>query len=194
MIKLDFQKGLRERRERERALMSEPDFIDHICDEIACSTKTLVDISEIFDIRYHELYKWVHGDPDRLSAYTKSLEARNASLQDRVLRALVRVAEFDVRELYDADGNIKSVHDLPEHVAKVIGSMDMEHVNVDGRVVTKIAKVKTADRMRGIENIGRTTSMFTDKVEHSGTIDGLANRMAAARERSKKAKIAEADS
>jgi hypothetical protein len=194
MIALDFSKGLRERRERERALMSEPDFIDSICDEIACSTKTLTDISQTYDIRYHELYKWVHGDPDRLALYAKALEARNANLQDRVLRALVRVAEFDVRELYDDSGNIKSVKDLPEHVAKVIGSMDMEHVNVDGQIVTKIAKVKTADRMRGIENIGRATSMFTDKVEHSGTIDGLADRMAAARERTKQAKVSGADS
>lgn len=145
--------------------MSEPDFIDDICDEIASTTHTLVEISIKHDIRYHELYQWVHSDPDRMAAYVKALESRNANLQDRVLRALVRVAEFDIRELYDEHGNLKSVQELPEHVAKVIASMDMEAVvGADGGVRMVPTKIRTADRMRGIENIGRHTQMFTDKV------------------------------
>lgn len=158
--------GVRERRERERALLSEPDFIDHICDEVACTTNTLSDIARHFDIRYHELHSWVHNDADRLKKYAEALEARNSNLQDRVLRALLKIAEFDIRDLYDEEGHIKDIQDMPDHVARVISSLEMNVVvGNDGKISNKINKVKLADRMRGLEGIGRHAKMFTDKVE-----------------------------
>lgn len=170
-IKLDDSAGRRARRERERSLMAEPDFIDEVCDDIASTTHTLVDISEKYDIRYHELHQWIHGDVDRTQKYAKALEARNGSLQDRVLRALIRVAEFDIRELYTEDGAIKSIKDLPEHVAKVIGAIDLDsELDKEGRVVSYVKRVRVADRMRGIENIGRHVEMFTDKVKTEGPL------------------------
>jgi phage terminase small subunit len=45
-------------------------------------------------------------------------------------------------------------------------------------------KLKTHDKVRALELLGKHLGMFVDKVEHSGAIaGGLAERMAAARTR-----------
>ena len=46
-------------------------------------------------------------------------------------------------------------------------------------------KLKTHDKVKALELLGKHMGMFVDKVEHSGSIGGLAERMAAARTRAK---------
>lgn len=88
----------------------------------------------------------------------------------RVLRELVAVAYFDLREIFDAKGNLRPASQWPDHVAAGIASSKIVKQNVttgDGKVDT-IHELKVWDKIAAITLLMRHLGMLTDKVEHSG--------------------------
>ncbi len=94
---------------------------------------------------------------------------RTEITQDRVLEELARLAFFDIRKLYDEDGNLLPIHELPEEVAAAIGGLDVQSVGGDDSIVTT-KKIKVIDKKGSLELIGRHLKMFTDKTELSGSL------------------------
>lgn len=87
-----------------------------------------------------------------------------------VLKRLKRLADFDARKLYDADGRAKPIIELDDDTAAAITGFETAHKVVgdeqDGCVV--FTKVKFADPGQNLERIGRHLKMFTDKAEVTG--------------------------
>lgn len=103
-----------------------------------------------------------------------------------ILAELKRIALSDVGHFYDTDGTMRPFADIPEDQRRAIAAVEVkeEFEMENGRKVftgyTK--KLKLWDKNKALENLGRHQKLFTDKVEHSGTVD-LAERMKRARER-----------
>lgn len=165
-------------REASRKVLAEPASLDRLCSTVA-GGGTLDEWCKASGTLYQMTYEWVHGDPDRLKAYAKALEARGSNITDRVIRGFRQIADADLRETVDAKGKPIPLHKLPDSVT---GALAGHEVTVDdaGRVTTKF---KTNSRERALESLGRHVGMFKDKLEVSGDL-GFADRLSAARRRS----------
>jgi phage terminase small subunit len=89
--------------------------------------------------------------------------------QDMVVRELAMISFVDIRQAFDADGNLLPVKDLPENVARAIGGLDLRHVKTrtlgnDGEeTVTEeeyVKNLKLIDKKGGLELLGRHLKMF----------------------------------
>ncbi|WP_019646187.1 terminase small subunit [Novispirillum itersonii] len=87
---------------------------------------------------------------------------------DRVVEELARVAFFDLRRVFRPDGALIPVADLPEDVAAALAAVDLATVGKGEGAVEHIAKIKTADKLRALENLARHLGMFRERVEVSG--------------------------
>jgi phage terminase small subunit len=117
----------------------------------------------------------------------KVVDAEVISRTD-VLKILKNIATFDLAECYDEQGNLKNIHDIPAETRQAMAGIKVfEEFEGFGRERTKVGEtreVKAWDKNKAAENLGRFHKLFTDKVEHSGTVN-LAERLKRARERTK---------
>ncbi len=79
--------------------------------------------------------------------------------QERILNALLAIAEFDPRKLFNKDGTLKKVHEIPDDVASAIVSLESD--DSEGEV----KKVRFSDKVRALELLGKHLKMFTDRNE-----------------------------
>lgn len=115
---------------------------------------------------------------------------------DEVLRELTRLGYSDIRELFDDDGNVLPVKTWPEHIARAVSAIEVDelfeyhqrgfHCEVCGRKATKelvgqTKKLKLWQKNHALELMGKHKKLFTEKVEHSGTMT-LADLVAGSKE------------
>ena len=69
--------------------------------------------------------------------------------QERILNALLNIAEHDPRKLFNKDGTLKEIHELPDDVALTIASIESD--DVKGHV----KKMKFWDKTKALELLGK---------------------------------------
>ena len=99
-----------------------------------------------------------------VEAQTQKKEKDNEQEAARVDAGLWMMADADIRQAFNADGTPKSIHDIPDDVAKAITGVE---VNSDG----EITKFRFVEKGRIYELLGKRVGAFTDRHEHS-TKDG----------------------
>lgn len=113
-------------------------------------------------------------------------EKRTEITADLILRELLDIARSDIRELFDEDGNLRKIHDLPDGIAKAVAGIDVEELFEGyGRERTRIGdvkKVKLWNKVSALELLGKHLKLWIDRVEHDVT-DELAERLERARKR-----------
>jgi len=111
--------------------------------------------------------------PNIKEAVQKQMDARSARTlitADRVLEEAGKLAFGNTKNLYDENGKIIPVQDLPDDVAATITEITQKQLGSpddDGAVVFE-RKYKIADKKASLELLGRHLVLFTDKVEHGG--------------------------
>lgn len=97
-----------------------------------------------------------------------------------VLRRLVDEANADLADLYDDNGNLRPVSTWPMiwRTGLVIGIETDEGRDEAGRVEAVVHKVRTSERIKRIELIGKHIGVqaFRERVEHDVTV-GLAEQL-----------------
>jgi len=82
---------------------------------------------------------------------------------DKWAKEMASIAHFDPGELYDGDGNLIPLPDLPEHVRRAIGSIDIE-TRMEGKgdeaVPVTTTKVKVWDKNVALANVGKHLGLF----------------------------------
>lgn len=76
--------------------------------------------------------------------------------KERILKALLNVAELDPRKLYNSDGTMKAISELPDEVALAIASMESD--DSDG----EIKKMKFCDKVKALELLGKHVKLFEE--------------------------------
>lgn len=91
-----------------------------------------------------------------------------------VKERLCLLAFQDVRALYDDKGNLRPVHELPDHVAPMLAGLEVTRTRrrsgEDTDTVEDLHKVKIVDPVRPLEMLAKHFGLLVDKVEHSGTV------------------------
>lgn len=86
-----------------------------------------------------------------------------------IIRELLCIAQLDIRQAFNDDGTLKDVHVIPETVARAISGIDVQETfsgSGSDRVSTGfIKKVKTSDKIRALELLGKYKGMFVERLD-----------------------------
>lgn len=97
--------------------------------------------------------------------------ARLKATADRVLMEAGKLAFINARDLFDGEGKMIPIHELDPEVAAAIVSIEYDEIysgeGKNRKVIGRTAKVKLADKYKGIELLGKRLKVFSDKVEHT---------------------------
>jgi hypothetical protein len=175
----------RERRDKFLIAITFPDLLEDICESMS-EGMTLYDFAKKRDLPYGKLHDWIHKDHVRLAQYAVAIEKRNAAIQDRVTSGLLAIAEADMAQMFNADGSVKELSNMPEEARKALAGFERS-VDPEGRVTTK---VRLNPRDRGLELAGKAVGMFRDRLEVTMNV-GFADRLKAARVRTGMKEVSE---
>lgn len=117
-----------------------------------------------------------------LSSRLKARERRTEITQDRVLKEYARLAFFDPRKLFDADGKPVPIHQLDDDTAAVVAGLDVASIGNSESGLGEVLKIKLADKKGALDSVARHLGMFNDKLDVNVT-GSLAERLARARKR-----------
>lgn len=121
---------------------------------------------------------------ERIAEETK----RYAPSAANVMKELAALAYFDPRELYDADGKMIPIHELPARVTRAIKKVKSKELiakNIatgEEKVVGHLHEVETGDKLGALKLIGVQEGMFVEKHEVKVGM-GFAEAMEAAAKR-----------
>lgn len=115
---------------------------------------------------YRWLYEWINDAefPERLTAVEAAQTARDSMAKEALVGQLHSLANLDIREAFDKNGNMLAPHEMPPHVAKAVASVDVT-IDEDGN---EKHKIRFVDRGQMIALGGRRQRMFADRVEVTG--------------------------
>lgn len=89
---------------------------------------------------------------------------------EKVLQEISKLAFFDPRKLFNADGSPKGIHELDDETAAAVAGLDVSEIYNDKGPIGLLKKYKLADKGQNLERLGRYLKLFTDKMEHSGKV------------------------
>ena len=96
--------------------------------------------------------------------------------QERIMRETARIAFFDARKMFHADGSPKSILELDDDTAACIVGLDvMEEYDGSGKdrkLIGHIKKYKIADKNTALERGGKFLDMF--EKDNEGAMKGVA--------------------
>ncbi len=92
--------------------------------------------------------------------------ARREITAERVLEEMAKLAFFDPRRIFDVNGGLLPPSQMGDEEAAAIAGLDLRQMQ-DG---SEMKKIKLADKLKSLEVLGRYLRLFTERVEHSGTL------------------------
>lgn len=100
------------------------------------------------------------------------LKRHNELSPKRILEELRRIATFDYASLYDQNGKLLPIHQMPPEARACIANIETRRVNLnsgDGQT-DEVTRIRLIDKAKALEMLGKHLGLLTDKVEHSGTL------------------------
>lgn len=91
---------------------------------------------------------------------------------ERVLEEMRRLAFSDLRQLFDAQGNLRPIHELTDEQAAAIASVEVviKNVAAGDKHVDTVHKVKAWDKPKALDMLGRHFNLLTEEVRHTGAL------------------------
>lgn len=104
-------------------------------------------------------------------AKAKAVESLGLT-EERVLQALLNIAEFDLADTVDEHGNVLAIQDIPRNARLALAGFEVEELfegrGEDREHIGRLKKFKAESRSKALELIGKYLKMFTEKVEVKG--------------------------
>ena len=106
---------------------------------------------------------------------------------ERILEELSKLAFFDPRNLFNADGSLKPIPELDDATAAAIAGVEHEKLyqhfgKGQAEDVGTTTKVKLLARTEALRMLGQYRKLFTEIVQHEG-LEGIGERIAALRQK-----------
>lgn len=115
--------------------------------------------------------------PEIRARIDKALAERSKRIginADRVLRELARLAFVNAPDVIDIK-NAVLLPDASRDDTAAIASVKVKIVS--GDIESEEREIKLADKLKALELLGKHIGIFTDKVEHTGSIDLGADKL-----------------
>lgn len=112
----------------------------------------------------------------RIKELTRKKLTRADCTADRVMQELARVAFASVKDMFDEEGNLIPVHELPDDVACTISGIDVEYKVERGRdedgnqtqVVSRVAKIRRASKNDALKVLAQHLKLIGPTPEEVG--------------------------
>ena len=92
----------------------------------------------------------------KIAQLQSEIAKRTEITADMVVRELAAIGFADVRECFDASGNLINPSKLPDSIAKVVAGIDMIEVKKDVRV----KKIKLWNKVQALESLAKHLGMY----------------------------------
>ena len=89
----------------------------------------------------------------RIAEIQAELEKRNAMTLDKVIKSIADIATFDIAEIYDEDGKIKPIHEMPKKARSAIQSLKTLELGDDKKGQARIRDVKVLNKLDAFEKL-----------------------------------------
>ncbi len=106
---------------------------------------------------------------------------------ERVLLEVARIAFADPRELFDADGHMRPIHELSEDIARCVASVEVvkekttitngDKAKTKTRTEEYTTKPRLWDKPRSLDLLMRHLGLMKDKMEIGGKVDVVHRRV-----------------
>jgi phage terminase small subunit len=112
----------------------------------------------------------------QIDALLAKVTQRNEITIERTVREIARLAYGDPRTMFDAQGNLKPIHELDDDAAACIAGIELETKREDSgddedpvAIVTVTTKVKRWDKVRALSQCMEFLGIVKQRVEVSGS-------------------------
>ena len=138
----------------------------------------------LIDLNATRAYKVAYSKckKDETANAASSRMLRNVKVQeDMVVNELARIAFFNIKEIYNPNGTLKSINNIEENTLRAISSVKTLqkagamkiNINMEGKddevpidhIAEQTIEFKTNDKVKALELLGKHLGMFKDKVE-----------------------------
>lgn len=106
----------------------------------------------------------------RIAELQAERQERTKVTGDMVIQELAKMAFFNMGEVIEPTGHLKSFDKWEENQLAAITEITTDTLGSDQNALITRQKVKMADKKGSLELLGRHLKLFTDKVEHAGEI------------------------
>jgi phage terminase small subunit len=96
-----------------------------------------------------------------------------AELTAQMVKDRLRLLAFqDIRQLFDADGNLKPLHDLPDDAAAMIAGVEViiKNAKAGDGITDLVHKVKIVDPVKPLEMLAKHFGLLIEQVQVSGKL------------------------
>jgi len=163
--------------ERLHATLDRPEALDDITSGVA-NGGSVIELAKTWDVRFSDVMKWIHGDPDREKAYIDALNDRAEYEEESIRLELQKLGHVRAADLYYENGDLKPPSEWPDDVAAAVVGIEVDE-HADGRAdysedpdaerpTTITKKVKLANKIKALELHGKMRRLFVDRIDHSG--------------------------
>ncbi len=163
----------RERRRRLADLTGDPATMSTIVRRVA-EGGTLLELCREWQVAYSDVVVWIGADHTRKERYDLAVECRGEWLGELVIAGIRAIADLDLAEAYDAQGALKPMHQIPEHIRRAIAAVEVaelyEGQGQDRRLAGQTSKLKLVSKEKALELLGKYRKMFVDRIEHQGKV------------------------
>ena len=90
---------------------------------------------------------------------------------EKVLHELALIGFSDISELFDENGTLKQITELPPHLAKAVQSIEVETVIDKFGISTTTAKIKMWDKLNALNTLAKHLNLF--EAENKSKNDAL---------------------
>lgn len=99
---------------------------------------------------------------------------------ERVLQELARLAFYDPADLFNRDGTVKDIHDIPEDARRAISGLEIKLLKktVDGEstVEATLKKIRLSDKKGSLDSLAKILGMLKERVEVGSELADALNR------------------
>ena len=105
---------------------------------------------------------------EAINAALRHRTRRTEVTADQVLQELATIAFGDPRALFDANGHLRNIHELSDEAAAAIAAIEVVTRNIGDGEVEYVHKVKSWDKVRALELLGKHLGMLKDRISLEG--------------------------
>lgn len=129
---------------------------------------SVIDLCREWGVQFSSFCEWQRTDDKRHKAYADAVRARDEWAIESILNEIRDIGHADIRELYDQKGALLPISEWPRASAKaVVGIESKEILDSDGAFIGETKKIKTIDKLKALELLGKKLALFVERHQHS---------------------------
>lgn len=98
----------------------------------------------------------VHADPNvslRIKELQKEIYERNKITIDELVQSLAGMVRFDIADLYDDNGALLPLRQMPLAARQMINQLDVEEITANQAIIGYTKKVRTINKLDAVEKL-----------------------------------------